>query len=144
MGWDVDDLYHLARSVVSTFCTQSVEFDDLVQEAVLKGWEIISTREVPRRYVYRAMRNRVLNYLNLCCWREIPHGAVETAAPVKVHVPIPRSNERLRAVTVAMIRNGSVKESAKELGWNYFTTVRVWRDAKREIRKLVDAGEGVI
>lgn len=142
---EVKGLYLMARSVAATFHISDYETEDLVQECVIKVWRVstnpnsvlyVSKIDELYRYIRRIMRNRLLDLTKKRKFTFVELDEELYSAETRTEVPVPESSERVKRVTLALIRNkGSIVDAANATGENYQNVRRAWIDAKYMIRK---------
>ncbi len=149
-------LFRTAYSVASGFSIHGSTIDDLAQECVMKVWLKLGDKYNPKHWKLnrRIMKNHLIDKIRMAQRRpdrpgHTPYGfpkhdalpqneqdVFELASPQPAEIPVPESSERVKRVTLAMIRaKGSLTDASELLGWGYSTTWKAWRDAKREIKE---------
>ncbi|HIE57247.1 MAG TPA: sigma-70 family RNA polymerase sigma factor [Anaerolineales bacterium] len=135
-------LYELARAAVVGMAVSGYDREDLLQEAVLKGWCLVREgKAFGPSYVRSAMRRHILSIARKTARRK-PMLPLETepAAPFSepLLVTLPKGDGRMRAVVVAVVRNGcDIGAAARELGWPYSTTYWAWAAARARLSAVL-------
>lgn len=132
--------------------TLRMDFDDRVQECLL-CWLELRHRDLPNRYIYASMRNRMIDI-----WREEQYKApvisdeideicVDSRNPLwaleqkesRQVIAVPRRTRVVRAFVSLMLDNDlNLKKSCREMGIPYTTGASWWRRGKALVRKMVE------
>ena len=132
--------------------TLKIDFDDRVQECLI-CWLELRHRDVPNKYIYASMRNRMIDiwreeqYKSLILVEDIdaisadqenPLQFLERKESLKV-IAVPYRTRVVRAFVSRMLDNNlNLEKSCRDVGISYTRGASWWRRGKELVRKLIE------
>lgn len=141
---DIMQLYYkIASRVAFRIYVHGMDHQDKVQECVIKAWSVLGEKPTKNLepLIYTIMKNHLValsrtTYNERCSTKCVDDITIYAKNNDVIKIPLPKDKNERVILLAWLEHSGKLTAACKDLGINYWSTIKLWNQTKDNIRKL--------